>query len=282
MADRATRSRVRHRYIDSIRAIARREETTAARARSANENDRQAIVVMLTATLSLTMLSFGATTRPHWFVSTLSGLGLDRLADRFSDAFFASANSEFNTLAFWGVMQVVSYVLLPSVVIRKVFKARMSDFGTRLRGIGSHGRTYISLFALSVPFIVFASTTLAFQQKYPFYDLAPGEGLWPFMFIWWIIYAAQFMALEFFFRGFLVHGLKARLGYMAVFVMIIPYTMLHFTKPPIEALAAIAGGFVLGSLSLETRSVWWGAALHIAVAGTMDVLSLAQQGMLFG
>jgi hypothetical protein len=281
MPEMTVGGRIRHRYVESIRSLARREESQGSASRGEDANDRRAIIVMLTAALSLTMLSFGATTRPHWFVSTLSAIGLGGLAERFDDAFFASANSEFNTLAFWGVMQVLSYVLLPSLVITRVLRERLSDFGGQIRGIGAHGRTYIGLFVVSVPFIVFASTTAAFQKKYPFYDLAPGEGLWPFMFIWWIIYAAQFMALEFFFRGFLVHGLKARLGYMAVFVMIIPYTMLHFTKPPLEALAAIAGGFVLGSLSLETRSVWWGAGLHIGVAGTMDVLSLAQQGLLF-
>jgi membrane protease YdiL (CAAX protease family) len=56
--------------------------------------------------------------------------------------------------------------------------------------------------------------------------------------------------------------------------------MLHYQKPVLEALAAIAGGVVLGSLSLKMRSIWWGAMLHIGVAGTMDVLSLSQKGML--
>jgi membrane protease YdiL (CAAX protease family) len=67
---------------------------------------------------------------------------------------------------------------------------------------------------------------------------------------------------------------------MAVFVMIVPYNMIHFQKPGLEALAAILGGLVLGSLSLKTRSIWWGAMLHLAVAGTMDVLSLVQRGRL--
>jgi hypothetical protein len=47
-----------------------------------------------------------------------------------------------------------------------------------------------------------------------------------------------------------------------------------------EALAAIVGGIVLGTLSLKTRSIWLGAALHIAIAGTMDVASLWHRGLL--
>jgi CAAX protease family protein len=88
------------------------------------------------------------------------------------------------------------------------------------------------------------------------------------------------VALEFFFRGFLVHGLAPRLGWLSIFVMIVPYNMLHYGKPMPEALVAILGGVVLGTLSLKTRSIWWGAALHIAIALTMDVCALWHAGRL--
>ena len=100
------------------------------------------------------------------------------------------------------------------------------------------------------------------------------------MFVWWSLYALQFVALEFFFRGFLVHGLAPRLGWVSIFVMIVPYNMLHYGKPMPEALVAIAGGLVLGTLSLKTRSIWWGASLHIAIAITMDVCALWHAGRL--
>ena len=129
-----------------------------------------------------------------------------------------------------------------------------------------------------LPFVVYASYSPAFQAKYPFYDLAPGEGLFPTMAVWWFLYAAQFVALEFFFRGFMVHGLKDRVGYASIFVMMVPYNMIHFGKPMTEALAAIGGGAVLGTLSLRTGSIWWGAALHIGIAGAMDVLAWATRG----
>ena len=47
-----------------------------------------------------------------------------------------------------------------------------------------------------------------------------------------------------------------------------------------EALVAIVGGIVLGTLSLKTRSIWWGASLHIAIAITMDVCALWHAGRL--
>ena len=64
--------------------------------------------------------------------------------------------------------------------------------------------------------------------------------------------------------------------------MALPYNMLHYGKPMPEALAAIVGGIALGSLSLKTKSVWWGAAIHISIAITMDICALTHAGRVFG
>jgi uncharacterized protein len=74
-----------------------------------------------------------------------------------------------------------------------------------------------------------------------------------------------------------VHTLKRDLGAHAVFVAVVPYCMIHFQKPLPEALGAIVAGIILGTLSLRTGSVLGGAAVHVAVALTMDVLALAQK-----
>ena len=239
--------------------------------------NRKAVVVLITTAISLTILNFGATTTPLWFTSLMDSVGLGSVAEWSRETFQRSPNR----LMFWGVGNIVSYVIPPVLVIKFILKDKVANYGVRIRGIWPHGRTYAILLGISIPFVVFASYTAAFQAKYPFYDLSPGESLWPNMAAWWVIYALQFMALEFFFRGFMIHGLKHRLGYMAVYVMAVPYNMLHFGKPVLEALAAIAGAIVLGSLSLRSRSVWWGAWLHISIAATMDIAALIHKGFLF-
>ena len=45
-----------------------------------------------------------------------------------------------------------------------------------------------------------------------------------------------------------------------------------------ETFAAIAAGLILGFMSLKTRSVWMGAALHVSVALTVDLCALWRVG----
>ena len=241
---------------------------------------RQVVVVLVISALSLTFLNFG-TTNPAWFVAMLEMLGAGGWAERARDAFEGSDSAQLNRLLFWGSGQILAYTLLPAAAIKLILKDSIGSYGLRIKGTGSHGGTYAVLLALSVPFVVLASFTPAFQAKYPFYDLAPGEGLWPGMTLWWVVYGLQFVALEFFFRGFMVHGLSKRFGYLSVFVMMVPYNMLHYSKPVAEALAAILGGVILGSLSLRSRSIWWGVGVHVGVAATMDVAALAHKGFLW-
>ena len=235
------------------------------------------VVVAITSALALTVINFYAK-RTEWLPNLVESAGLD--PDPVARWLTDPASAEMARLTVWTVVQLFAYVGMPALAIKFILKRRVRDFGLRWKGIGPHWKPYVILFALSFPVVVWASSSASFLAKYPFYDLSPGEPLWPNMWTWWLLYAAQFVALEFFFRGFMVHGLKWRLGYAAIFVMVIPYNMIHFAKPMAEAIGAILGGVTLGTLSLRTNSVWWGAALHISVAATMDVAALIHQGVL--
>ena len=96
--------------------------------------------------------------------------------------------------------------------------------------------------------------------------------------LWEAFYVLQFFALEFFFRGFLLQGLKRYVGAYAVFFMAVPYCMIHFGKPMPETLGAIIAGVALGTLALRTGSIWSGVLIHASVAVSMDVLSMWQNG----
>ena len=257
--------------------LSTREDTDARsaeyRATTSSESaDRQATIVLLTSVAVLLATNF--ITDWQW----ASGVGGLLGAESPDAPFTTSPNSQFNRLAWWAAIQIGAYTLLPLAAIRFGLRGRPRDFGAKFSA--RYARFYLGLLVVSIPFIVVVSYTDGFQAKYPFYDLGAGEAYWPYLTVWWILYGLQFVALEFFFRGFMVHGLKSRFGYMAVIIMVVPYTMIHFRKPLLEAIGAIFGGTILGTMSLKTRSVWWGAALHVSIAGLMDVLSLTHKGLL--
>ncbi len=264
-------------YVTDVRADADEHAATN------SATDRKMVIVFVTAAVALTCSNFLSDgSQPQWIERILRTVGLPGLASRLHDAMFFSGHANFNRLAFWAVVVISAYALPAVFVIKVVFREQLRDYGLRVQGMLSHVRVYAAVYAIAGPVIIAASFVPSFQERYPFFHPAAGHSLWPYMYMWWALYWLQFCALEFFFRGFLLHGIAPRLGWAAIFAMALPYNMLHYGKPMPEALAAIVGGIALGSLSLKTKSIWWGAAIHISIAITMDICALTHAGRVFG
>lgn len=183
-----------------------------------------------------------------------------------------SAYWELRGFAWWSGWRVFGYVVIPMIVLRCLPGQRIRDYHVSLRGFFKHLWIYGLLFYLVLGPVLYASTTREFRLTYPFYRMANRSGA--DLAMWEALYGAQFLSLEFFFRGFLLHGLRRALGANAIFVMIVPYCMIHYGKPLPETLGAIGAGLILGTLALRTRSIWGGVLIHVGVATTMDILAL--------
>lgn len=244
--------------------------------------DGRTIIVLLTTAVCLTFIRYlgsGGIEGEDNLESFLRFLGLNAWADQF-DAAMRSERRELNTLIYWATSCVTFYLIVPALVVKLVLREKLSDYGLRVRGMFKDCWVYGVMFAFMVPTVLFVSRRGDFLAKYPFYELRPGEPLWPRFLAWELLYALQFVALEFFFRGFLLHGTKKRFGFYSIFVMMVPYCMIHYQKPMLEAFAAIAAGIILGVMSLKTKSIWFGAAIHISVAWTMDATALWRKGII--
>jgi membrane protease YdiL (CAAX protease family) len=241
--------------------------------------DWQTIAVLLTTAVTLTVQQYiFASFNLPWFERGLTAIGWYDTYARGLQAVGGMPGGPLAGLLFWAAGSVVTYVVLPVLVIRLTMRRRVREFGLSVRGIRDSSWIYVVMYLLMLPPLFYFSGTARFLQTYPFYKPLPGEPIWPALVTWEMFYWVQFVALEFFFRGFLVHGTRHRFGVYSIFVMTVPYCMIHFGKPMPETFAAIVAGVVLGFMSLKTRSIWLGAALHIAVAATMDVLALWQAG----
>jgi len=240
--------------------------------------DYKVMLICITVAFSLSMIKYLGD--PKFLVAFLKNVGSDSLANSFENLTTINPNAELYRLVYWASNVIFFYVVPPFLLIKFAFKESLAEYGLSFKGAFKDNKIYLIMLLVMIPLVLFFSRTESFQARYPFYDLQPGESVYPNLIIWEIVYFIQFFALEFFFRGFMVHGTKLRFGFYSVFVMTIPYCMIHFGKPFPETIAAIIAGVVLGTLSLKSRSIWLGVAIHYSVAITMDVCALWQKGLL--
>ena len=180
--------------------------------------------------------------------------------------------------AWWVGVIIAGYLALPAIVMAMMPGNRLRGCNLSFGGFRRHFWIYVGLYGAVLPVIWLVSLTPEFYTFYPMYPQAGRS--WFDLLSWEALYAGQFIALEFFFRGFLVGGLSRFLGALAVPVCVMPYLMIHFTKPWPEAAGSVVAGFVLGWLAWKTKSIWGGVCVHCAVASTMDLLALAHKGQL--
>lgn len=195
----------------------------------------------------------------------------------FCSFFFGSDLGRFHSMLFWVFMIVLFYLIIPVLVVKFVFKEDLKNYGFRMKGIQQDYPLYFMMLLVMLPLVYFASTSKVFQERYPLFQPAKGN-LFP-LFIWWqLAYFVQFVAIEFFFRGFLLHGLKTRFGFYSIFIMTLPYCLVHIGKPFPETISAIFAGIILGTLSLKSRSIFLGILIHYSIAISMDTFALWREG----
>ncbi len=239
--------------------------------------DSKVISVLIVAAFVLTLQHY-LLINPGYsaLVATLHYLSLDGPAQWLIDFMQDPESAQINGLTYWAVGNIVLYVVPASVVIA-LHRESPAQYGLKLRGAFTDWWAYLLMYSIVFCAVLVVSQQEHFQATYPFYRLEPYERLWPNFWRWEFAYFLQFLALEFFFRGFMVHGTRHRFGAYSIFVMTVPYCMIHFGKPFLETLGAIVAGVVLGFMSLKNRSIWMGGALHMGVALTMDFVSMWRQ-----
>jgi membrane protease YdiL (CAAX protease family) len=177
----------------------------------------------------------------------------------------------------WAGWRVLGYFLLP-VGVLLLMRQSVREHWLSTGGFREHAWIYGLAFTVVLGCVIAVSYTEEFSTYYPFYKLAARS--WFDFVAWELLYAAQFFSLEFFFRGYWLRACKSMMGSHAIFAMVVPYCMIHYGKPFLEALAAIIAGIVLGTLAMKTRSIWSGFLIHVSVAISMDAAALLQtQGL---
>lgn len=83
--------------------------------------------------------------------------------------------------------------------------------------------------------------------------------------------SAALFAWEFILRGFLLFGLKEKLGEVSILVQMVPFVLLHFGKPEIEMISTIIMGIYFGYVAYRSNSCWPAVLMHIYINITARV-----------
>ena len=260
-------------FLETCREIDRDRDTTPGRF------DPLPLAMVLTVCVGLTFTEYyggGATFRDlQRAIMDSDGLlsHLQPLLERGKESVYWDLSS----LGYWSITRLLAWVALPMLVLLMLGRNPL-DFGLRWGKSGAHWPLYVLSAAVVIPLVFIVVKRPDFGNYYPFYKQA-GRSYTDFIF-WQLFYAGQFFAVEFIFRGFMVEAGRRAYGSSAIFVMVIPYVMIHYGKPIPETIGAIIAGVVLGTLAMRTRSIWPGLIVHLLVAVTMDLASLSQRGAL--
>lgn len=184
---------------------------------------------------------------------------------------------ELAQLAWWAGLVVAIYVLFP-VAYAVTHRQSLRSYGLRLGMFRGEAR----IFAVLLPAIVVGAYASAgqprFQETYPFYTQWPqGPGSFGGLLVWWGMYALTFVALEFFFRGFLVTAGFQLMRWWAIPAMAAPYCLLHLDKPLPEMVASLFGGLLLGVVAARTGSILAGVLAHVTLAVGTDAAVLLRR-----
>ena len=238
--------------------------------------DRKAVFALVYAAIGLSCIYY--LKNPEFPAKVFGGTRFENIGNYIA---YPDSNN-LPLLGYWVVIVSVFYFVIPAAVIRFFYWERLGDYGLKLKIESGFWKLFAVCGMVILPLVYWMSLTSGFAAKYPFFQVYNGDSYFSSaFFVWELIYFVQFFGLEFFFRGFLVHSLKPAFGMYSIFVMTVPYCMIHFGKPPAETFAAIFAGIFLGWLSLKNGSIWLGLLLHCTVAFTMDVLALYNKGLLY-
>jgi hypothetical protein len=161
------------------------------------------------------------------------------------------------------------------IVIYKTIVDRTQDSLYGLTRKNFESKPYIIMLLIMLIPIIWASFQPSFLRTYPRYKPGAAERFLQqphivTMLIFQIFYAMRFIAVEMLFRGFMVMAMPKTMGRGVVMPMVVLYGFWHFGKPMGEAIGSVFGGYILGVIALESRTILGGIFVHIGVALLME------------
>jgi membrane protease YdiL (CAAX protease family) len=209
--------------------------------------------ILLSAPILLTLYRYHGFNGAGFFFPD-SGLPEDQLKTLYQFSFFF----------------LISFII-PALYVVLIMKKSLTEFGLGIGNIKKGLITLIVIPVLVIPLIYISSKIPDIRMEYPLAKslLSDQSNLLLYQSAYIIFY---YIGWEFFFRGFLLFGLKGRFGEInAILIQTISSCLLHIGKPEGEILGSIIIGILFGIIALRTRSIWYVFLIHAAIGVFLDI-----------
>jgi hypothetical protein len=186
---------------------------------------------------------------------------------------FDTSDDKFYSTLYWFSADGFLMLIVPLILIPLVLKGKPSDYGFRI-GDYKFGLKSTGLFIIvMLPVLWIASGSESFAKAYPQGGTYVRENIE--VLLYYELFVGFYMlAWEFFWRGYMLFGLKEKFGFYAIFIQMIPFFILHRGKPDIETFASIFAGLILGIQAWRANSFIYCFLVHWLVVIFIDVISV--------
>lgn len=161
--------------------------------------------------------------------------------------------------------------IVPLFVVKFYFKESLTDYGFGLGNIKEGMKWLLAIPFIVVPIIYLSSKMPDIRLEYPMAkSLLHDQSRLLLYEVSYIIF--YYVAWEFFFRGFLLFGLREKFGDInAILIQTISSCLIHIGKPEGEIIGSIIVGVIFGIIALRTRSIWYVFAIHVSIGVLTDL-----------
>jgi len=158
-------------------------------------------------------------------------------------------NEWFNALLY--------YAVLPILTVAIFLRRNPLDFGLKWGDFKVWGYYAAVVCLIAAPILFAASFTPVFQKYYSIEHFN--------LLNYSLVNGASLFASEFFFRGFLLFGLKDKLKEGSIFIQMIPFVLVHLGKPELETVSTILTGILFGYIAYRGKSFWPAFIIHLFI-----------------
>ncbi len=186
---------------------------------------------------------------------------------------FVTDDFRFYSTIYWFSTDGFLMFIVPMLLIFLVLKQKPSDFGFVIGDYKFGLKSYGLFILFMIPVIWILSGSETFAKAYPQGGLTVRENV--SVLLYYELFVGFYMlAWEFFWRGYMLFGLKEKFGIYAIFIQMIPFFILHRGKPELETFSSIFGGLILGIQAWRSRSFIYCFLTHWTVMIFVDLISV--------